>query len=86
MVEASVEAAKKILHEVLDFAFLDVNITDGNTFEIAHMLERKRVPFFFVSASPREQLPSALQTAPFLPKPFYPAEIERALQAIIDET
>ena len=86
MVEASVEAAKKMLHEALDFAFLDVNVTDGKTFEIAHVLERKHVPFVFVSASPQEQLPSALRTAPFLPKPFYPAEIERVLRAVADGT
>lgn len=86
MVEASVAATMKMLHEALDFAFLDVNVTDGKTFEIAQMLERKHVPFVFVSGSPQEQLPSALRTAPFIPKPFYPAQIERALQAIIDET
>ena len=56
VVEASVAATKKVLHEALDFAFLDVNVTDGKTFEIAQMLERKHVPFVFVSGSPQEQL------------------------------
>ena len=84
VVEASVAATKKVLHEALDFAFLDVDVTNGKTFEIAQVLEHKHVPFVFVSASPQEQLPSALRTAPFLPKPFYPAQIERALRAVTD--
>src|ERR1700730_10527456 len=84
VVEASVAAAKKVLHEILDFAFLDVDVTDGKTFELAQILERKRVPFVFISGSPQEHLPSDLRSAPFIPKPFYPAQIERVLQAIVD--
>ena len=60
VVEAPVAAAKKILHDLLDFAFLDVNVTDGKTFEVAQILERKHVPFAFISGSPQEQLPSDL--------------------------
>jgi CheY-like chemotaxis protein len=44
-VEASVAAAKKDLHGALDFAFLDVDVTNGKTFEVAQILERKNVPF-----------------------------------------
>jgi two-component SAPR family response regulator len=84
VVEASVAAAKKVLHEILDFAFLDVDVTNGKTFEIAQILERKRVTFFFISGSPQEQLPSDLRNAPFIPKPFYAAQIERVLQTVAD--
>jgi two-component SAPR family response regulator len=84
VVEASIAATKKILHEALDFAFLDVDVTDGNTFEVAQILERKRVPFAFISGSPQEQLPSGLRSVPFIPKPCYPAQIERVLQSIVD--
>jgi hypothetical protein len=41
------------------------------------------VPFVFVSGSPQEQLPSDLRGVPFIPKPFYPAQIERVLQAVV---
>jgi len=61
---------------------LDVEVTNGKTFEIAQTLERKGVPFAFVSGSRQEELPSDLRSAPFIPKPFYPAQIERALQAL----
>ena len=72
----------EILHEALDFAFLDVDVTNGKTFEVAQILERKRVPFVFISGSPQEQLPSDLRSVPFIHKPFYPAQIERVLQAV----
>jgi hypothetical protein len=38
-VTESVGAAKKVLHEALGFAFLDVDVTKGKTFEIAEILE-----------------------------------------------
>src|ERR1700737_4677018 len=41
VVEPSIAATKGVLHEALDFAFLDVEVTDGMTFEIAQILERK---------------------------------------------
>ena len=84
VVEASVAATKEVLHEALDFAFLDVDVTNGKTLEIAQILERKRVPFVFISGSPQEQLPSDLRGAPFIPKPFHSAQIERVLQAVVD--
>ena len=83
VVKRSVADAKKGLDEALDFAFLDVDVTNGKTFEIAHILERKHVPFVFVSGSPQHQLPSELHSAPFIPKPFHAAQIESALQAVV---
>jgi DNA-binding response OmpR family regulator len=80
--EASVGAAKKVLHEDLDFAFLDVDVTKGKTFEIAEILARKHVPYAFISASRQDQLPLELRRAPFIPKPFYAAQIKSVLQAI----
>ena len=80
VVKASVAATKQVLHEALDFAFLDVDVTNGKTFEVAQILDGKHVPFVFISGSPQDQLPFDLRSAPFIPKPFYPAQIERALQ------
>jgi DNA-binding response OmpR family regulator len=77
LVKVSVAATKKVLDESLDFVFLDVDVTDGKTFEVAQILERQRVPFVFVSGSPQDQ-----RSVPFIPKPFYAAQIEWALQAI----
>jgi hypothetical protein len=63
--------------------FLASDVINGKT-EVAQILERKRVPFVFISGSPQEQLPSDLRSVPFIPKPFYPAQIERVLQAVAD--
>ncbi len=82
VVERSVADTKKVLDEALDFAFLDVDVTNGKTFEIAQILERKHVPFVFVSGSPQDQLPFELRSVPFIPKPFHAAQIESALQAV----
>jgi DNA-binding response OmpR family regulator len=84
VVEGSVADTKKVLHEALDFAFLDVDVTNGKTFEIAQILTRKHVPFVFVSGSPQDQLPIDLRSVPFIPKPFYAAQIESALQAVVN--
>jgi two-component SAPR family response regulator len=82
VVEPSVADTKKALLEPIDFAFLDVQVTNGKTFEIALMLERKRVPFIFVSGSPQNELPSDLHAVPVISKPFSSAQIERALRAL----
>jgi DNA-binding response OmpR family regulator len=84
VVERSVAGTKEALHNALDFAFLDIEVTDGKTFEIAQILERKHVPFVFVSGAPRDQLPIELRSVPFIPKPFHAAQIESALQAVLD--
>jgi DNA-binding response OmpR family regulator len=83
VVEPSIAATKEILHEALDFAFLDVEVTDGKTFEIAQILERKHVPFAFVSGSPQDRVPFELRSVPFIPKPFHAAQVEGALQAVL---
>ena len=84
VVEGSIAGTKEVLQEALDFAFLDVEVTDGKTFEIAQILERKHVPFAFVSGSPQDQLPFELRTVPFIPKPFHAAQIESALQPVLN--
>lgn len=84
VIEATIAGTKKVLHEALDFAFVDVDVTNGKTFEIAQILERKNVPFVFVSASAQAELPAALRSSPFIPKPFFPAQIERVLEVVTE--
>src|ERR1700730_17180470 len=82
VIEASVAGTKKVLNEDIDFAFLDIDVTNGKTFEIAKILDRKQVPFVFVSGACQADLPFELHSAPFIPKPFCAAQIEQALQAV----
>jgi len=46
--------------------------------------EGQHVPFVFISGSRQDQLPFELRSPPFIPKPFYPAQIESALQAVVN--
>ena len=60
------------------------DVTNGKTFEIAKILESKHVPFVFVSGAPQDQLPIELRSVPFIPKPFLAAQIESALQPVLN--
>jgi hypothetical protein len=55
VVEGAVAATKEILHEALDFAFLDVDVT----LEIAEILERRHVPLVLFRAAARTAAISA---------------------------
>lgn len=68
-VALTVAEARRIL-EGADFAFLDVDLIDGRVFEVARMLRARRIPFVFVTASPRAEIPPQLRDTPFIPKPY----------------
>lgn len=72
-------AMKSRLGEHPDFAFLDIDLPDGKSFEIASRLEERHVPFAFVSASRRGDLPDHLRHARFIAKPYMQAAIRNAL-------
>lgn len=63
-----------------DFALLDIDVTDGKSYEIAAALLQRHVPFAFVSASRPSELPAGLRGAAFIPKPFEEATIVSSLQ------
>ncbi len=63
----------------IDFAFLDVDLPDGKSFDLATRLGERRVPFAFVSASRRDDLPTGLRHARFIPKPYGRSAIRTTL-------
>ena len=65
----SVATAEAVLVEDIDFAFLDVDVIDGNTYRLARKLCREHVPFVFVSGSDPARVPGDLLGVPFLSKP-----------------
>jgi DNA-binding NtrC family response regulator len=81
IVVRSVAAAEKALAKSkFDFAFLDVNVTDGKTYEIATALMKDKIPFAFMSGFvSRHDVPENLRHAQFLAKPFRPAQIKLIL-------
>ncbi|HEX8165052.1 MAG TPA: response regulator [Beijerinckiaceae bacterium] len=63
----------------LDFALLDVDVTDGKSYDVACALAERRIPFVFVSGSKPGELPAALRDARFISKPFLEETIVAAL-------
>jgi DNA-binding LytR/AlgR family response regulator len=83
LIEESVAATKNILDQPMDFVFLDINVTDGKTFEIAKLLQRKGTPFAFVSGNPRHDLPADLRKALFISKPYRRDQIVSVLLPVL---
>lgn len=79
VVKASVAEGEKAIGQPFDFALLDVDLTNGATYGIARTLMDRRIPFSFVSGSPKTDLPAELRSAPFIEKPYRADEIVRAV-------
>ena len=76
----SLAEAWEHLGDRFDHALLDIDVTDGKSFEIAAALLERHIPFAFVSASRPSELPVGLRGAAFIPKPFEEAAIVRSLE------
>lgn len=79
------EARRVLGAAAFDVAFLDVDVLDGKTFEVAYLLARSGTPFAFVSGARQDEMPPSLRQVPFLPKPYDPEDIERTLLAKLAE-
>jgi two-component SAPR family response regulator len=83
----SVARAKTLVDHSLDIALLDVDVTNGKTFEVATLLRQSEVPFVFLSGSPRQELPEELRDAPFIAKPYAEGQLlEHIRRTIPKET
>ena len=82
--ERSLAAAERVLHEPLDFALLDIELTDGHTYEIARSLDRRQIPFVFVSAHPLDKMPEEFRAFTHIAKPYSAPQIARAVRSAYD--
>lgn len=64
------EAVKLATDEELDGALLDVNIFGGPIDNVADVLNRRSVPFIFVTGYSRDNLPEKFRDATIVDKPF----------------
>lgn len=80
-VHDSVESAEKVMDRPFDLALLDINLTNGRSYDLAKRLMRADVPFSFVSGSTHQDMPDELRVAPFIAKPFRPTQIRDAVLA-----
>jgi DNA-binding NtrC family response regulator len=79
-VVSSVESATATIENGIDFAFLDIDVLDGDTFGLAKELNEQGIPFTFVSGQNHARLPEWSKAQPFIPKPFMPVAIAHALK------
>lgn len=84
VIRTSVADTKEALKDSFDVAFLDIDVTNGKTFEVARLLQEKQVPFIFVSGSSRDEVPGELLFARFIGKPYHRADIGDALKAALN--
>ena len=82
-VHRSLAEARKRLSDVFEFALLDIDVLDGKSFELASALSDRKIPFAFVSASNRADLPVKFRNAHFVAKPYSESAIVRLLPAAL---
>src|SRR5271154_6883583 len=70
VIKSCVYEARKVMGDPFDLALLDIDVTNGKTYEIARALGRNNVPYVFITGSLREHLPADLADALFIGKPF----------------
>jgi len=68
--------------EELDAALLDIYLIDQKVEPIAGVLQRRGIPFGFVTAYSREHLPPSFQTRPCITKPFTDREVRALVSAL----
>ena len=85
LLSRSVARPKKLIEKALDLALLDVDVTDGKTFEVAAMLRIRQVLFVFFSGSRRDHLPDQFKDAPFIPKPYDERVLIERIREIIPD-
>ena len=58
-----------------DLAVLDINLAGSNTFQVAAILRKRGIPFFFTSGYGRDGLVDGYRGANLLTKPFGPRDL-----------
>jgi len=81
------EAAHDLLDESRpDFAILDINLGDQNSFGIANRLLDENIPFFFASGyGEQAKLPSEHRHRVVLQKPYTASNMQRAVEVMLGQ-
>ena len=82
---ATVDSALQLVaRSAVDAAVLDVQLGSETSFPVARALQEKGVPFMFVAGSRFERIvPSDLEAAPLVEKPFKIPMLLRTLQSLL---
>jgi CheY-like chemotaxis protein len=81
---SSLEGALKLVDEAehIDAAVLDIHLRGAEVYPVADALSVRNVPFAFLTAYDRRDLPERFQGAPFLQKPADPDVLLRLLASL----
>ena len=73
------DALAAVKTEVVDLALLDVNVAGEKVFPVAHALEKRGVPFLFVTGYGQDALPRDRPDWEACSKPFFPEQLAKRL-------
>ena len=75
------EALSKINRDTV-LGFLDINVADGTTYDLARRLRNLGIPLVFVSGNSPDKLPTDLKDLPYILKPAESAAIVRLARTL----
>jgi DNA-binding response OmpR family regulator len=67
----------------IDAAILDIRLIGGVSFPLAYALRQRRLPFLFLTAYRRRDLPLDLQGEQLIEKPFKPSTLIQVLHELL---
>jgi CheY-like chemotaxis protein len=76
----AIEVAEK---EACDAAVLDINLSGQHVFAVAEILERRRIPYVFVTGYGLEALPPRHHGYPAIRKPFRNEDLLNAIAGLM---
>jgi CheY-like chemotaxis protein len=81
-----IEEAQLLLAQTAEFdlALLDVNVGGHNITPVAECIEKRGLPFLFVSGYGSDSLPEPFRGRSVLLKPFVVSKLSAAIEAILD--
>lgn len=78
------EAGAIAMTGVFDLAILDINIDGLGIDPVAHVIERRGLPFLFVTGYGAEWLPSLFRRRPVLEKPVSLDRLRHTIDALLE--
>jgi CheY-like chemotaxis protein len=80
----SIEAARQLAETAaFDLAILDINIDGLNIQPIAEIIEKRGLPFLFVSGYGVKGLPEPFRTRPVLDKPCFLEQLKQEIELLL---
>lgn len=76
-------AGRMASEERLDLAILDVDLQGRDVFGVAAILERRGIPFVFVTGYGQSHLPERFRERPLSPKPYSEADLLAQIQSLL---